>query len=247
MLSWLPVAFAALSLQAAAADPSPDPASGSASDSGAYLDEAYEAWAAGDLVAAGVAAQLAMARLEADGCSVTPDGARLAWILGVAASFYRLEAPAGYWFWAAERIAGAAGGLRDDQAQAASRLASQPGSNASSDAWYAYSPYLGYGLTAQDCGAPDRMLMDPAIGAGDAAFVIVEVRIDRNLRMSRASLELAYPPAEGDALRDAVNGHHLATGGGYGATPRRFVFDPCTQVRDEAGEPVEVCRFSQRD
>ncbi|MEQ8434904.1 MAG: hypothetical protein RIA71_11740 [Oceanicaulis sp.] len=233
-------ALTALGLQASDPDSAPD----SAADPVPALVEAYEAWAAGDLPAAGEAAASAMARLESDGCSISPDGARLAWILGVAASFEAVEAPAGYWFWAAHRIARAAGGLNGDQRRAVRRLAAEPGDWAASDAWYAHSAYLEYGLAAQDCGAPGRTLVDPAAGAGDAAYVLLDVRTNRNARVRRADLELAYPPQEGGALRDAVIGHHLSTG----LNARRvFVFHPCTELRDEAGGIVQVCRFSQRD
>lgn len=240
MPSTLLFALTALGLQASGPDSAPD----SAADRVPALVQAYEAWAAGNLPAAGEAAALAMAGLEADGCSISPDGARLAWILGVAARFEVVEAPAGYWFWAAQRIARAAGGLDRDQRRAVRRLATDPGDWAASDAWYAHSAYLGYGLAAQDCGAPERMLVDPAAGAGDAAYVLLNLRTNRNARVRRAELELAYPPQEGGALRDAVTGHHLSTGLN---ARRAFVFDPCTDLRDEAGGPVEVCRFSQRD
>ncbi|MGX6647397.1 hypothetical protein ACWCOP_05590 [Maricaulaceae bacterium MS644] len=230
----------ALGLQASG----PDSELYSAADSVPALVEAYEAWAAGNLPAAGEAAALAMARLESDRCSISPDGARLAWILGVAARFEVVEAPAGYWFWAAQRIAHAAGGLDQYQRRVVRRLATEPGDWATSDAWYAHSAYLGSRLAAQDCGAPERILVDPAAGAGDAAYVILEVRTNHQTRVRRAKLELAYPPQEGGALRDAVTGHHLTTG--LNAN-RAFVFDPCTELRDEAGELIEVCRISQRD
>lgn len=233
-------ALAVLGLQASGPDSAPDSAAGSIPN----IAEAYEAWAAGDLAAAGEAAQLAMARLESDGCSVSSEGARLAFILGVSASFERVEAPAGYWFWAAQRIARTAGGLNGDQRRAARRLATEPGDIAASDAWYAYSPYLGRGLTVQDCGAPERALTDPAAGAGDAAYVLLDLRTNYQARIRHSDIELDYPPGEGDALRDAVIGSYLSTGLN---SSRAFVFDPCTELRDEAGRPVEVCRFSARD
>ena len=204
-------------------------------------DAAYAAWRAGDLAEAAAEAREAMARLEADECSISEDGARLAYILGVAAAFDLIDDPAPYWFWTADRVARAAGGLDYDQRRAAERLSGEPGHDASLDAWFAASRYLGRGLRADACGPVGGPLIDPAPGAGPAAHLLLELRTGRGTRVRHARLILAYPWAEGDGLRDQVVGRHLVNGA-VERTPRRFTFAPCETFRDEDAAPVEVCR-----
>lgn len=218
--------FAAVGLQAA---PSPDP------------HAAFAAWRVGDLGAAAGHAHEAMARLEAEECSISEDGARLAFILGVAAEFDLIDDPAPYWFWTAGRVARTAGGLDRDQRRAADRLSGEPGRDAALDAWFAGSRYLGRGLRSDECGPGGGPLIDPAPGAGPAAYLLLELRTGYGTRVRDARLVLAYPWAEGDGLRDRVVGRHLVTGA-VERTPRRFTFDPCETFRDEHAAPVEVCR-----
>ncbi|MFP4520293.1 MAG: hypothetical protein ACLFQ5_12660 [Oceanicaulis sp.] len=138
-----------------------------------------------------------MATLEQDAGSVTPDGAKLASILGFAAYFDLIGEPAPYWFWAAGRIDSAAGGFAPEQRSTARQLASEPGLEAWLDPYFAHSPYFDSRLGVQDCARRDHDMSGPPAGAGEAAYLIAEVRSGRGTAMRRARSVASYPPGEG--------------------------------------------------
>ncbi|MEQ8405590.1 MAG: hypothetical protein RKE49_10865 [Oceanicaulis sp.] len=203
--------------------------------------EAFEAWRAGDLVMAGERARVAMATLERDGCSVTPDGAKLAYIIGFAAQFDLIDEPAPYWFWAAGRINRVAGGLEREQSSTERELASEPGREAWLDPYFAHSPYFDARLRAQECARRDHVMSDPPAGAGEAAYLIAEVRTGRDTAVRQATSIASYPRGEGDRLAQRLEGLHLVTGTRLRMT-RAFVFNPCAELYDVNAEPVVVCR-----
>ncbi|XBQ15284.1 MAG: hypothetical protein ABL308_09970 [Oceanicaulis sp.] len=219
----LAAAFVSLALQTA-----PEP------------EAAYAAWRSGDLTEAGRAALDALTALEAEACSIGPDGARLAYMVGTAAAFGLIEdEPYSYWFWAARRIDAAAGGLNHARLEAAERMSGEPGRDPSLDSRFARSRYLARGLKADACATSSGALADPAPGDGPAAYLAVLVEPGRAGEVRRAETLLAYPEREGEALAGAIRGAFLPlTGHG-----ERFItFDPCAAFFDEVMNRVEICR-----
>lgn len=216
-------------------------AAGNTAGSEPAASRAFDAWRAGDLAAAGALAQDAMAALETRGCSVSPDGARLAYMLAMASHFELVAGESGYWFWAAGRLDAAAGGLDRTERRVARTLAGQPGRGAALDHLFATSPYFDRGLEPSSCASDTGVLADPRPGSGAAAYLSVEVRTRNDLSVRGLRLVAAYPHAEGAPLSDAIRSVHLATGS-HSYAPRRFVFDPCESFFDRPGDVREVCR-----
>lgn len=206
-----------------------------------HAEAAATAWNRGDLAQAGEHAVQAYDALAQGGCLATADGARLAFMAGVASHADQIDGFSGYYFWAARQLDRAAGGLAAAEREVSRRLGSEPGRRPNQDWRYIGSPLMTNPnpRRARRCESIlPELHPDPPVK--DAVLVIAWAAYPDG-QYTRVQTVYAYPDAAGRVLAEQLRGTYNR----FQTAPRRvlheFVFSPCYTAYDAARAPVDIC------
>lgn len=210
-------------------------------DAGVHAEAAAQAWNRGALAEAGAYAVQAYDALGEGSCLATPDGARLAFMAGVASHAGQIDGYSGYYFWAAQQLDRAAGGLSSGERELTRRLGAEPGRQPAEDWRYARSPLLANPRprAARGCSAILPGL-DPDPPLNEAALVIARTRFNLG-QYAQIEPVYAYPDLAVRALAGRVRGLYEWSRSGRYWGFHTFVFGPCYTAYNEAMEAVDIC------
>lgn len=209
-------------------------------DARTLAEAAAVAWNEGRLGEAGSHAAAAYDVLADEACLATRDGARLAFMAGVAALAGQTSEPHSYFFWAADQLNLAAGGLNSFEREVARTYGVEPGMRPSDDLRYARSPFLETPRPRRARGCTQLLpALNPDPPAPEAGVLFART-LNPSGAYTRPHPIYAYP----DRLR-AMAPQIDGTYDVYRAMTQRslvsFVFNPCLTVRDEEGARSQLC------
>jgi hypothetical protein len=209
-------------------------------DARTLAEAAAVAWNEGRLGEAGTHAAAAYDALVAEGCLATRDGARLAFMAGVAGLAGQSSEPQSYFFWAADQLNEAAGGLTTFEREVARDFGVEPGLRPAADTRHARSPFLETPRPRRARGCA-RVLpaLNPDPPAPEAGVLFART-MNPSGAYTRPHPVYAYPESlrtMAPQIQGTYDVHRTIT--------RRslvpFVFNPCLTVRDAAGERSRLC------
>lgn len=211
------------------------------SDAGVHAEAAAQAWNRGALAEAGAYAVQAYDALGEGSCLATPDGARLALMAGVASHAGQIDGYSGYYFWAAQQLDRAAGGLSSGERELTRRLGAEPGRHPAEDWRYARSSLLANPRprAARDCN-PILPALDPDPEVLDVAVIIAWASRPDG-QYSRVQTIYTYPHGAGRALAERIRGTYDRSMSVSYRVIQTFVFSPCYTAHDEANRPFDIC------
>lgn len=210
-------------------------------DANGHAETAAAAWNRGDLRGAGEHAVLAYDALAQGPCLATPDGARLAFMAGLAAQAGLIDGYAGYYFWAARQLHRVAGGLDQAQSAVSRELGAEPGRRPGEDWRFIGSPFVSnpYPRRGQDCSPVlPALVTDPPVL--DAAVAIAWTRYPDG-QYGRLQSIYAYPDRAGRALAARIEGTYNPVQTAAFRGLKSFAFTPCYTAYDEARLPFDLC------
>lgn len=209
-------------------------------DARALAEAAAVAWNEGRLGEAGTQAAAAYDALAADGCLVTQDGARVAFMAAVAGLARQIEEPYSYFFWAAGQLDRAARGLTSTERRLTREYGIELGKLPRLDRRYARSPFLTDPNPRRARNCPDILPAldhDPAMP--EAGILIAWTRNPNGAYTPLQTL-YAYP----DSLRAQAPGitgtYDFLQSSDYRGL-FYFVFDPCLTVHDQDRQSRDLC------
>ncbi|MCH8489196.1 MAG: hypothetical protein LAT81_04595 [Oceanicaulis sp.] len=203
-------------------------------------EAAAGAWNEGRLGEAGTHAAAAYDALTVEGCLVTRDGARLAFIAGVVGLAGQIQEPQSYFFWAARQLDRAAGGLTVNERRLTREYGIELGRLPRLDPRYARSPFLTNPRPRRARNCPDIL---PALEA-DPALPQAGILIARTRNPNGAYTPLqavyAYPDRVRARAPEITGTYNFRQSSAYRGL-HYFVFDPCLTVYDQDRQTRDIC------
>lgn len=209
-------------------------------DARTLAEAAAVAWNEGRLGEAGTHAAAAYDALAAEGCLVTRDGARLAFMAGVAGLSGQSPEPQSYFFWAADQLNQVAGGLNTFEREVAQNSGLEPGLRPNADRRYARSPFLETPRPRRARGCAQVLpALNPDPPAPEAGVLFART-LNPSGAYTRPHPIYAYPDSLRAMARQIEGSYDV-----HRTTTRRsvvpFVFNPCLTVQDADGERSQLC------
>jgi|GEM_PF-6527626 len=209
-------------------------------DARTLAEAAAHAWNEGRLGEAGTHAAAAYDTLAAEGCLITRDGARLAFMAGVAGLAGQIEEPYSYFFWAAGQLDRAASGLTSTERRLTREYGIELGRLPRLDRRYARSPFLTEPNPRRARGCPEILPALDADPASPQAGILIAWTRNPNGPYAPLQVFYAYPDSVRAWAPEITGTYDFLQSSSYrGLT--YFVFDPCLTVHDQDRQSRDIC------